>query len=238
MSKVALIAVAITLAALPATGAAVGEMLPPVLPIYFEGEFVEFTAPLAPSPPYANGIPPPPFKASRGKVYYDWQRRSMIEERLDYCVNIFEGGNSFNCTFQNVNGTSFLISGPGSPFPSCCVFGQPWYPPEPAFLRQNVSSKFSSREAWDCAPADWFIVPSIAPPTGPFWYSFRNTSTSPQVYLSFSFPGIEGWVQQNFVNIVAKEPPAAVWDLPASCQGPKVPNCGFMARRRGGLFGL
>ena len=76
-----------------AAGAAVEAHEPPVLPQFFQGEFVEYTAPLTGPPPYVDGLPQPPYYASRGRVYYDWTQPvpAMIEVREDYCVNIFPG---------------------------------------------------------------------------------------------------------------------------------------------------
>jgi hypothetical protein len=200
---------------------------PPILPNAFYGDFIEFTAPMTRSPPYYNGIPQAPFKASRGRMYYDWNIQAMMEVRLDYCVNIFNFSNDFPCTFLNVNATSYLISSGTPNLPSCCVFGQPWYPPPPNFLRDgNVTVSPPKVRDWDCERVDWFEVPSIQPPTGPFWFSFFNRTWEHQVYRSFSFPGMEGWVQQNFDNITRREPPSSVWELPQECQG-TIPNCGF-----------
>jgi hypothetical protein len=35
-----------------------------------------------------------------------------------------------------------------------------------------------------------------------------------QLYLGFSFPGIQGWVQQNFFNVTVGRPPRHVFELP------------------------
>eukprot|EP00759_Apiculatamorpha_spiralis_P006917 PhF_6_TR14129/c0_g1_i3/m.22597 len=123
----------------------------------------------------------------------------MIEKRFDYCVNIFPTGNNFSCVFHNINATSYLLTeGPNSPFPPCCIFGQPWHPPPPDFLRSKVRSQYvPGNYPWAGVNAQWWIVPSIKPPVGPFYYAFASNST-PQVYKSFSFPGVNGWVEQNF----------------------------------------
>lgn len=81
----------------------------PFLPQYFFANFTEYTAPLSQSPPYINGVPDAPFYATRGATYYDWTRKAMIEERYDYCVNIFPEGNNYPCTFFNANNISYLI---------------------------------------------------------------------------------------------------------------------------------
>ncbi len=81
----------------------------PFLPDYFVANFTEYSAPLTSDPPYVDGVPSAPFYATRGATYYDWRRMAMIEERYDYCVNIFPEGNDFPCTFFNVNNVSYLL---------------------------------------------------------------------------------------------------------------------------------
>lgn len=208
--------------------AATARVLAPSLPEHFSADFTEFTAPLAVKPPFVNGEPPAPFWGTRGKTYYDWPNRRMIEIRKDFCVNIFGFSNLFPCTFHNINGTSYLYSENTTGLPPCCVFGQPWNPPPPGFLRNNVTAMLARRSPWNGQQSDWFIVPSILPPTGPFWFAFKNYTTSPQVYLSFSFPGMEGWVQQNFWNVSEAPIDPTVWDLPPTClPTANLPNCGF-----------
>ena len=46
---------------------------------------------------------------AQGVTYYDWTQQAMIEERYDYCVNIFPEGNMYPCTFFNTNNISYLI---------------------------------------------------------------------------------------------------------------------------------
>lgn len=209
--------------------AAAATRLPPILPIHFQGNFTEFTATLTAPPPFVNGIPQPPFKASRGHVAYDWEVYNLVEDRIDYCVNIFPTmKNDFPCTFHNINNVSYLSSTGAPHLPPCCVFGDPWLAPAPDFLRVDVNSTWVGTAPWDQGEADWWINTDIAPPAGPFLWSFRNGTASPQVYSSFSFPGIEGWIQQNFHNIDATKPNASVWELPASCKPvAQLPNCGF-----------
>jgi hypothetical protein len=67
-------------------------------------------------------------------------------------------------------------------------------------------------------------------------YSFRNSSLSPQVYLSFSFPGVNGWVHQTFHEISYTKPAADVWKLPDVCtQMAEIPSCGFFEKVESGL---
>jgi hypothetical protein len=223
----------------PREPAAVTTALPPVLPQFFHGPFTEYTSyDDARGPPYINGVPPAPLVASRGYVYYDWTLRNMIEIRDDYCVNIFpEGGHHFPCVFQNVNGTSYLITYNRSRLlPACCIFGSPWSPPEPAFLRQNVTTTFYGTAPWNAGQANWFEIPDIAPPTGPFFYSFNasNSNKATQVYSSFSFPGMTGWVQQVFSDIVMEKPDSSVWELPSICLPTEsLPTCDFFGSQSG-----
>ncbi len=59
--------------------------------------------------------------------------------------------------------------------------------------------------------AEWWDLPQIEPPTGPFFYAFNSSLdvAKPQVYLSFSFPGVQGWVQQTFFSVRPLPPPAS-----------------------------
>lgn len=229
-----LLSLAIVAAGVSASSSTSDHMIPPELPNYFQGKFIEYTAPLAGAPPYANGIPPPPFKASRGEVYYDYTQNppAMIEVRDDYCVNIFPDFEpDFACTFHNVNNISYLISNT-TDLPNCCVFGDPWKPPAPDFMRSDVNSRFGGHGDVNCSSADWYVLPSIPPPMGPFWYAFRDQA-SPQVYLSFSFPGVEGWVHQAFQDISYTQPEENIWKLPASCStdpNNPPPSCGFFRK--------
>jgi hypothetical protein len=228
---------AATLVATVALCAAAAAPLPPVLPQHFEGHFTEYTAKTTRPPPFVNGIPDAPFFASRGRTFYDWARKALIEERLDDCVNIFPAvPNTFPCTFHNTNGTSYLLSFNTTALPPCCVFGDPWYPPPPAFLRTRVASILNATNVpWGGAGGSglttWFINTDVPPPAGPFYWSFTqrlNGTLAPEaIYDSFSFPGIEGWVQQNFHRMSTKATPAHMWDVPAACKKTPLPNCGF-----------
>ena len=210
----------------------------PTLPEHFESDFTEYTAfrsQEAP-PPYDNGVPPPPFKASRGKTFYDWSIKAMIEYRYDFCVNIFEFSNNFPCTFFNINMTTYLISNGTTHLPPCCVFGKPWHPPPPNFLSADVNASFEGRRPWNQEDAWWWIVKSIAPPTGPFHYSFSapvgSKPAEVAVYSSFAFPGMSGWVQQSFFNQRAVKPPESTWKLPDMCLPiDQLPNCGFFSAK-------
>jgi hypothetical protein len=212
---------------------------PPLIPEFFTCNFTEFTAPLTGPPPYVNGVPQPPFKATRGHTFYDWHVKNLIEVRVDYCVNIFPTmNNTFPCTFWNINGTSYLTSVGAPALPSCCIFGNPWWPAPPDFLRNRVNSTWAGEMAWDATNASWWANDDIPPPTGPFLWSFRDGDKSPQLYSSFSFPGIEGWMEQNFFNVdTTTPPPASTWDLPAECLPvDKLPNCGFFGAQRPASF--
>ena len=84
-------------------------------------------------PPW-NLYPPLPFRSSHGYTYYDWETRNILEIYENYCINIFEKLPNWRCHFLNTNDTSYLISlNDTSPYPPCCIFGEPWSPPPPNF---------------------------------------------------------------------------------------------------------
>ncbi len=101
----------------------------------------------------------------------------------------------------------------------------------PDFLRVDSSTQFDAKVEWGGSPAYWWIVPDIAPPTGPFLYAYDDLTQSPQVFKAFSFPGVTGWVQQNFYNITYAKPPASTWALPRDCLVSNLPNCDVMTTR-------
>ena len=124
--------------------------------------FEPLSAPQTLAPPYLNGLPQAPFKATHGRVFYDWSLRAMIEQRDTYCVNIFPDGNDFPCTFQNVGGVSYLIStNTTTEKLTCCMFGKPFYPPSPTFLSTNVTAVYVGTEDWDKGTADWSLSYSV-----------------------------------------------------------------------------
>lgn len=203
---------------------------PPRLPSHFFGSFLEYEAPNTTSPPYVNGLPEAPFQTTQGAVFYDWSLEAMVEERFTNCVNIFPSGNNFPCTFYNVNATSYLVtSGPNTPFAPCCIFAKPFHPPRPDFLKTSVhATELHPPLPWAANQiANWYIVKEIRPPTGPFFYAFlqENVTKATSVYSGFSFPGIHGWVQQNFFNITYAQPNATKFILPDSCDERVIKSC-------------
>jgi hypothetical protein len=97
--------------------------------------------------------------------------------------------------------------------------------------------------AWGSGNASWWSVPELLPPLGPFYYAFRNdqspqvgaaharepdlslTSHAVQLYLGFSFPGVQGWVQQNFFNVTLGRPPRDVFELPTGASAARMLCC-------------
>ena len=89
-----------------------------------------------PWPPYTDDVIAPPYCAGRANSYYDWSKRALLEMYHDFCVPIFQNGSNWRCHFLNVNDTVYLISLDNtSPYPPCCVFGHPWEPPSPDFVK-------------------------------------------------------------------------------------------------------
>ena len=112
-----------------------------------------------------NPLPPKgvQYLVGSGSTYYYWERKAMLEIYDDFCVPIFgpldDKTNLFKCNFLNVNLTSYLISEPPSPFPSCCVFGsQVFHPPAPDFLKHMNFN--STGELFD-KQVDWCWIPTL-----------------------------------------------------------------------------
>ena len=244
----AVVSVAVSAASLRRQGST---LEPPLLPMHYISPFIEWTATNVSghNPPYVNGVPPPPpasdpnaqYFQTQGLTYYDWEYQAMIEHRYGNCINIFPGfsNKGWSCTFHNTGGKTYLISNT-THLPPCCVFGDPWHPPQPDFLRKDVNYSIAGESVeWknrEPTPfATWFKIGEIPPPTGPFYYAFTQARHEPSVVLppvevfdSFSFPGIQGWAIQNFYNQRFDKPPKEVWDLPQVCESAaKIPNCGF-----------
>ena len=76
---------------------------------------------------------------------------SLNVAALPVCVPIFENGSNWRCHFLNTPAgnppvdTSFLITFSDHPDPRrppCCIFAQPWFPPQPDFL-EHVKAPFN-----------------------------------------------------------------------------------------------
>ena len=221
---------------------------PPSLPEFFISEGIQYVSSANTSPPFPkNNVPDPPYSAGRMKSFYDWSKRAMVEHYLDECVPIFPQmtkGERFECTFLNINETSYLITYADtrpSWMPSCCLFEKTFHPPSRHFLENLEASMLSDRSRVNGKPSAWWVVP-IEPPTGPFFYAWnlplRNGTNESQVYATFDFPGIDSWVTQNFVNVKRdKRPPEDTWALPSAQCGtnistlPACPSLGSIKRR-------
>lgn len=229
--------------------AAFPKVEPPLLPPYFQGAFTELYSTSTKVPPYVNGVPPDA-TVNNGHVYYDAEHTAsgaMIEHRFPSCIPIFPYATNFSCTFLNVNGETYLLSNGSSNLPDCCVFASPWHPPRRDFLRKMETLDVAVNVPWaNRTPRNlslWFELPSINPPTGPFWYSFSQQRRANahaesesgvlnpvQVYDSFSFPGMPPilMVQQNFASDLSiTKPDASVWTIPEMCRKSNIPNCHF-----------
>jgi hypothetical protein len=51
------------------------------------------------------------------------------------------------------------------------------------------------------------------------------SSHAVQLYLGFSFPGVQGWVQQNFFNVTLGRPPRDVFELPSGASAARMLCC-------------
>eukprot|EP00051_Salpingoeca_urceolata_P010707 m.131492 g.131492 ORF g.131492 m.131492 type:complete len:252 (-) comp16820_c0_seq5:1658-2413(-) len=202
----------------------------PVLPQFFIANMTQRAAFASSGPPYAGGVPDPPFLAGRAVSYYDWSREAMVEHYIDTCVPIFAPNASWSCTFQNVGGAAYLITYDDRPAgrSPCCLFGKPWHPPRPTFLRSDVNASLTDTTQFGCGTtANWYKI-DIPPPTGPFFYAFDASvpTTKEQVYLAFDFPAYPGgWAVQNFHDVRIERPDPSIWELPESCKVPNLPDC-------------
>jgi len=178
-----------------------------------------------PWPPF--DVPPPPYNAGRGLTYYDWSSKSMLEVYEDFCVPIFPNGSNWQCKFLNTKGVSYLIStDPKTGYAPCCVFGQPWNPPSPTFLRnsgiiKNVTSSIGNKSV------SWWVMNGSADEGAPFGYGFFNeTKQGWQVPAAFFFRAFQGWTQQNFFNWQPIRPSPSVFNIPSACI--KAKSCNYL----------
>ncbi|KYQ96748.1 hypothetical protein DLAC_04047 [Tieghemostelium lacteum] len=196
-----------------------GQSVSPLWPKYFTAQWnLQYTT-SSNEPPYGN-YPPAPYKVGRGLTFYDSTVESMLEVYLDFCVPIFMNGSDWTCNFLNVNGISYLISDdPNRPdyVPDCCVFGDPWYPPQPNFLEtsgavQNVTSVI------DCEPVEYWTI--YLQDSGNFGYGFfaNGTTDGWSQPASFYFAAAPlGWTIQNFFDFQVNQPIESTWTIPDSC---------------------
>ena len=219
------------------SGVAIASSNPPPLPEYWSAEAIQYISDPNIPPPFTNtsGVPPRPRTEGRLHSVYDWSRRAMIEHYLDACVPIFPRGDTFECTFLNVNDTAFLITyddsrPPWLPTP-CCVFRRPHHPPTPTFLDDLNKTELPSPSPINGSAARWWRV-DIPPPMGPFFYAWTTPfRPGEQIYAAFDFPGVVAnsggrWAVQNFQNVTLERPPASTWKLPAACGSESaVPMC-------------
>lgn len=98
----------------------------PEWPPYFSSNWTIYATTVQdPSPPYRY-TPPAPFIAGRGKTFYDWETKNIIEIYEDFCIPIFDVPDkiNFSCNFLNTNHTAYMISTENAYFPDCCIFGK------------------------------------------------------------------------------------------------------------------
>jgi len=181
-----------------------------------------------------NPLPPKgvQYLVGSGSTYYDWDRKAMLEIYDDFCVPIFgplgDRTNLFKCNFLNVNLTSYLISEPPSPFPSCCVFGsQVFHPPAPDFLKHM---NFNSAGQLFDKQVDWWVLDTNTDdPAEPFGYGFYkniNPETKIRDPAAFWFRTVNGFTVQYFRKFEIKTPNQSTWDLPKICIN--APSCGYL----------
>jgi len=183
-------------------------------PQWFVTNWTMYSTPLdANEPPYTsnNGLPDPPYRATRGASFYDWTKFAMLGVYVEECVPIFPHGSRWPCHFLNANNVSYLLTFDDQPkgHPPCCIFRKPWLPPSPTFVQHipyNTSTLLNGETV------DWYVLNGPMP--APFGYGFYHSSSSP---AAFYFRGFLGWTMQVYANFTNEQPQAAVFEIPSVC---------------------
>ncbi|CAF0904993.1 unnamed protein product [Adineta ricciae] len=202
---------------------------PPVWPNYFTYQWtMAHVYDDIQLPPYST-IPTANTTTGRGRTYYDWSIRSMIEYYYDICIPIFEATtNNFTCNFLNTNGTAYLVvTDPrATGRPPCCIFGKPWSPPAPDFIRTAAGVKYNGTGVFYDRPVLWWVLDDPQDPAGPFGYSFfedtcRSSSAAANdktcTPSQFFFRATTGFASQFFDNYIVEKPDPSVFAIPDSC---------------------
>eukprot|EP01125_Pyxidicula_operculata_P021743 TRINITY_DN8603_c0_g1_i1.p1 TRINITY_DN8603_c0_g1~~TRINITY_DN8603_c0_g1_i1.p1 ORF type:complete len:268 (-),score=39.00 TRINITY_DN8603_c0_g1_i1:153-956(-) len=180
------------------------------------------------SPPFKSPPSGPNVLVGKGKTFFDWTIRSIVEVYYDYCIPIWPDfpqsqSNKFPCTF--VNGPyakSFVITGADRPknWPGpCCLFGDPWYAPPPNFAQLYMSYYGYNTIDGKFTQVYWMQTGDVG--GGPFYYEFyNNNATTP---ASFAFPGlpttnnISTYIIQYFSDWTYEQPDPSVFEMPPEC---------------------
>ncbi len=202
----------------------------PIWPTYFQTNWILAHIQDELKPPYPTIPISPSTRLGKGMTYYNWNNQSMLEDYYNFCVPIFEEEERKNlpCKFLNTNGTSYLLQRG-----TCCIFGQPWNPPNPNFLNEIQSPYFSTSNGTVIGRnVNWFILADPSDEAGPFGYSFYKDSCSNNTCApaEFYFRAITGFAAQFFNNFQVKQPDASIFTIPSYCSG--APSCFKNAYKR------
>jgi hypothetical protein len=186
---------------------------PPLLQNKYSMDWTMYEFKATQSPPFQSI--PRPVLAMRGHTSYDWSEKKMTEVYFDRCIDIFPSGNDFSCQFISDHDKTYFITFKLKDLTkaqSCCLWSEDaFWAPRPDVL-QNM--KFQKQMAIQGEQANWWIYDIPLP--GPFGYGIGEQSSRP---ISFWFPVISGWVQQNFFNYAIDNVGNSDFDLPPICKG-------------------
>lgn len=212
-----LVLLALLYIAAAAVASAVETPQPGVWPNLWVAEWTIFDHPgELPEPPYAD-MPPAPYRAGRGRTYYDYPKQQMLEVYEDFCVPIF----SFSvakCRFLIRDQTAYMTEiNEDLTVRNCCIFEKPFHPPAPDFILKNPEIKFNTTNVIAGQTVDWFVL--VGPEPAPFGYGFFSPTKTP---AAFYFRGAKGWTQQNFEHFRAVSSiPETLFALPPQCNTDK-----------------
>jgi hypothetical protein len=210
------------LPALSPISTGVGEPLAPILPMRYQMDWVMHEVQSEDRPPFFDleGSPGRSTAVLPGRTFYDWTQHKMVEVYLDRCINIFPSGNDFACKFISSGNTTYLVKYPRGNLrraDSCCRWSDgDFYAPRPDVLRNFQRQNQSTH---DGRTTNWWVLEEPMP--GPFGYGLDSPTNEP---LTFWFPVIGAWAQQNFSNFSTAPPDPEVFAIPELCAS-KVPVC-------------
>ena len=184
----------------------------PMLPDKFSASWIMYEYPAHYQPPME--YPPEESFKIFGQTYFDAETKSFTEIYQNKCIDIFPDGGRYPCQFLSKGNRTWLIrfdqQNPES-IKSCEVWPVPeFYGPQPDFLRNFPTKRsgiFRGHEA-----QIWLLD---IPLPGPFGYMTRPGNDFHPV--SFWFPVIGGWAQQDFYSTDRGKIPENVFTLPKQC---------------------
>ena len=146
-----------------------------------------------------------------GETYYDVKKKMMTEIYHNKCIDIFPEGRNFSCQFLSVDSKTYFIRFlKDNTIKDCRLWSKnAFYAPSQhvAHLMKKETKKLSGHKSW--------YVLDIPRP-GPFGLGFDQSLKKP---MTFWFPVIQGWVQQEFFGHKFSVDRKDVFKIPKKCVG-------------------